>query len=160
MATMTLGGLWHGARWNFIIWGVYQGALLVAQRLWRFVRGDKPTDEKPSAFTRVVSIVIMFQFICLGWLFFRAQRALDIQHLLYQLMLGWGNLPAAWPQARPLVIYAALLVVLEILMYRKTNRYIVQSWPMVARAALYIVLYLCITLGAPNSGRVFIYFQF
>ncbi len=38
MITMALGGLWHGASWHFMVWGIYQGGLLVAQRLW--VRGE------------------------------------------------------------------------------------------------------------------------
>src|SRR6185369_12258774 len=62
MATMTLGGLWHGARWNFVLWGVYHGVLLSVQRLWRFVRGDRPPA---SRLTRILCIFIMFQLVCL-----------------------------------------------------------------------------------------------
>ena len=35
MTTMLLGGLWHGASWNFVIWGALHGGVLVAERLWR-----------------------------------------------------------------------------------------------------------------------------
>jgi D-alanyl-lipoteichoic acid acyltransferase DltB (MBOAT superfamily) len=160
MITMTLGGLWHGARWNFIIWGVYQGALLVAQRVWRFARGDQKEESAGSPLQRAFSIFIMFQFVCLGWLFFRATRALDIQNLLRRLPTGWSQLHLAHDTAQALVNFAGLLVVMETAMYITTNRYVVQRWPMLVRALLYVVIYLSITLGAPESGRLFIYFQF
>ena len=43
MLTMLLGGLWHGASWNFVIWGGYHGALLAVERA---LRGDRPIDEE------------------------------------------------------------------------------------------------------------------
>jgi len=56
--TMVLGGLWHGSRWNFILWGVWHGGLLVVERLLpeRF-QGRRP--------------VVTFILVMLGWLFFR-----------------------------------------------------------------------------------------
>ncbi|MGI8907951.1 MAG: MBOAT family O-acyltransferase [Candidatus Sumerlaeaceae bacterium] len=158
MVTMTLGGLWHGARWNFILWGVYQGLLLVAERVWRLMRGDAP--DKCSPMRRAFAIFVMFQFVCVGWLLFRAERALDIQRLLIGLLHGWDQLYRVVPMLKLLVQFAGLLVVLETVMYITSNRYVMQRWPVVVRFALYVILYLCISMGGPQSGRLFIYFQF
>lgn len=63
MLTMLLGGLWHGASWNFVIWGGYHGALLALERAlglgeprWRLLRAP-----------------ITFALVMIGWVFFRAQ---------------------------------------------------------------------------------------
>jgi D-alanyl-lipoteichoic acid acyltransferase DltB (MBOAT superfamily) len=88
MITMILGGLWHGAAWNFVLWGFYQGALLVVHRLL------EPTLDRlfaaRSAFTRAVSfgfrVFVMFQLTCYGWLLFRAQSFTQIQQMTASLL--------------------------------------------------------------------------
>ncbi|MHC4803829.1 MAG: MBOAT family O-acyltransferase, partial [Planctomycetota bacterium] len=69
MITMLLGGLWHGAATQFIVWGAMHGAGLVVQREWsrRFGRGDRP-----GTVARGVGAVITFYWVCLAWIFFRA----------------------------------------------------------------------------------------
>lgn len=64
MITMSLGGLWHGANWTFMVWGVYHGALLVAYHAMA------PTwDRMPVLVRRIVTFVL----VCIGWVFFRAR---------------------------------------------------------------------------------------
>ena len=67
MATMLLGGLWHGASWNFVIWGALHGSVLAAERLWREFR---PKDWPPLP--AWLGILITFHIVLLGWIFFRA----------------------------------------------------------------------------------------
>jgi len=73
MVTMLLGGLWHGAGWNFIIWGGLHGVYLSINHLWRRWRGG----DKPGAATGVVakglSWIITFPAVILAWVFFRAR---------------------------------------------------------------------------------------
>src|SRR5262249_11112182 len=74
MLTMTLGGLWHGASWNFVIWGVVQGLMLVAHRIFR------DWCELPAGLQRSrrslpgLALLVVFTFlcICLAWVLFRA----------------------------------------------------------------------------------------
>ena len=69
MITMLLGGLWHGAATQFIVWGAMHGVGLVVQREWsrRFGRGDRP-----GTVARGLGAVITFYWVCLAWIFFRA----------------------------------------------------------------------------------------
>lgn len=68
--TMLLGGLWHGAGWNFVIWGGLHGAYLVINHLWRKLRG---TESKPRhTATRILSWSVTFTSVVLAWVFFRA----------------------------------------------------------------------------------------
>ena len=67
MTTMLLGGLWHGASWNFVIWGAIHGGVLVAERLWRRFR--------PAAWPvlpTLAGIVITFHIVTFAWIFFRS----------------------------------------------------------------------------------------
>ncbi|MGJ4928304.1 MBOAT family O-acyltransferase [Bradyrhizobium sp. HKCCYLS2038] len=70
MITMLLGGLWHGAGWNFVIWGGLHGAYLIVNHLWRTLRGS---DGKPRAMVaRLASWALTFASVVLAWVFFRA----------------------------------------------------------------------------------------
>lgn len=82
MATMVLGGLWHGASWNYVIWGALHGGALAVNRAWSRRGETKQTDEakgqkrpKPSTgitFGHVIAIFATFHFVCFAWIFFRA----------------------------------------------------------------------------------------
>jgi D-alanyl-lipoteichoic acid acyltransferase DltB (MBOAT superfamily) len=68
MITMVLGGLWHGASWNFVIWGALHGGALAVTRVWQRARGART----PSALGRAAATFATFHFVCLAWIFFRA----------------------------------------------------------------------------------------
>jgi D-alanyl-lipoteichoic acid acyltransferase DltB (MBOAT superfamily) len=90
MLTMVLGGLWHGASWNFVIWGALHGGALAVNRAWQ--RSRKETSARVPAATayrgvdpqlspppgpslsvqRVIAVVATFHFVCFAWIFFRA----------------------------------------------------------------------------------------
>ena len=53
MLTMALGGLWHGAQWHFMVWGVYQGVLLCGHRLWSRSIGTTASAVTRTASTRL-----------------------------------------------------------------------------------------------------------
>ena len=84
-ATMLLGGLWHGASWNFVIWGALHGAVLAAERLWREFR---PGSWRPLP--AWLGIVLTFNVVCLSWIFFRAASLDDAMTLLRGIADGGG----------------------------------------------------------------------
>jgi D-alanyl-lipoteichoic acid acyltransferase DltB (MBOAT superfamily) len=67
MTTMLLGGLWHGASWNFVIWGGIHGAVLVAERVWRQYR-----PEQWPVLPDWAGIMVTFHIVTLAWIFFRS----------------------------------------------------------------------------------------
>ncbi|MBI3147651.1 MAG: MBOAT family protein [Betaproteobacteria bacterium] len=70
LLTMALGGLWHGAAWTFVVWGVYHGALLAVHRWYR---GLLPTPWKDSQrFGGSLGLALTFLLVMLGWVLFRA----------------------------------------------------------------------------------------
>jgi D-alanyl-lipoteichoic acid acyltransferase DltB (MBOAT superfamily) len=82
MTTMVLGGMWHGASWNFVIWGAYQGGLLCINRLLRGVIEKIPALDSflKSGPGSVIRWVVTMYFVMLGWLIF---RIVDTEKLIY-----------------------------------------------------------------------------
>jgi D-alanyl-lipoteichoic acid acyltransferase DltB (MBOAT superfamily) len=91
LITFTLGGLWHGISWNFLIWGVLHGLALGAVFAWKLRR------KIPSPFwwAKIPGILLTFHFVCFTWIFFRAsslENALAILRSLGSLTWSTENL--------------------------------------------------------------------
>ena len=99
MATMLLGGLWHGANWTFVIWGGLHGAYLVFNHAWHTVRrklGQNP-DQPLSRPMHVLSVAFTFLAVVTAWVVFRAHNFTAAIALL-KAMAGMNGfiLPYAW----------------------------------------------------------------
>src|SRR5579872_1067517 len=99
MITMLLGGLWHGAAWNFVLWGFYQGAALCVYRVWREVVGKQDNVSKGSAgphalgvIRKVLAHAFFLIIVCYGWLLFRAHSFAQIVDYTRLLVTDFGNL--------------------------------------------------------------------
>src|SRR5580698_561511 len=79
MLTMLLGGLWHGASWNFVIWGGYHGLLLSVERV---VWGRK----ERTGWSRIPLGILTFLLVCVGWVFFRAKTFATAMFVLGQMI--------------------------------------------------------------------------
>lgn len=73
MVTFALGGLWHGANWMFVIWGVLHGSALIIHRLWRKMGMRMP---------KAMAWLITFLFVNFAWVFFRATNIDDATRIL------------------------------------------------------------------------------
>src|SRR6195952_465568 len=83
MVTMLLGGLWHGAAWNFVIWGGLHGIYLCVNHLWHRWRGDSPAPTSMAA--RIGCRAITFFAVVIAWVFFRAKTAAGAWQMLGSL---------------------------------------------------------------------------
>ena len=161
MLTMVLGGLWHGAAWNFVAWGFYHGLLLVTHRLLT------PALERAARFATgrlrtpwlLLRIAVMFALTCYGWLLFRAKSFGQIAHMTASLAHPLVGLP--WETALQVAELSAPLVLVQVIQYR-TGRldFMRLPWiPQVARAAVYsLLVYFTVFHGA--APKAFVYFQF
>ena len=109
MITMLLGGLWHGAGWNFVFWGGLHGAYLCINNAWRLLAGRLP--EAPAGLEvpiRIGSWALTFVAVVFGWVFFRAttfSSALHVCEAMLRLDSSRYGLSFApvWPES-PLLI--------------------------------------------------------
>jgi D-alanyl-lipoteichoic acid acyltransferase DltB (MBOAT superfamily) len=69
MATMVLGGIWHGASWTFVLWGALHGSVLAVERVWMSIR-PRWLPRTPA----LIGVIVTFNVVCLGWIFFRAEN--------------------------------------------------------------------------------------
>jgi D-alanyl-lipoteichoic acid acyltransferase DltB (MBOAT superfamily) len=93
MITMLLGGLWHGASWNFVIWGFLHGLALALTRAYQ--RSRKPAGEAPL-WKRALMVVLTFHYVCFAWIFFKASTfagAVEVLKGLGHFSFGILNLP-------------------------------------------------------------------
>jgi alginate O-acetyltransferase complex protein AlgI len=151
--TMALGGLWHGANWTFVVWGVYQGLLLSGHKL---AVHCKLTKLVPG----VLAWFITFNAVCVGWVFFRASSFAQAWHYLGAMATPthWVGLKTIEGGVKALVLAVGFLVVHAL--YRRFNHVSVPVPVLVAgkTVAYGLLFYLCLTLQ--NSPQSFIYFQF
>jgi len=157
MITMLLGGLWHGAAWNFILWGGYQGGLLIVNGLF------KPLQLKgwPAMLSRALATIVFFQFVCYGWLLFRAKSFDQIRAFTAELLTGSQAFAAT--VARPplaTLLGVAVLCLYDFAAYRSGRATFYRAWPMPVRAGLYATLIFLTLMGMANARSAFIYFQF
>lgn len=158
MLTMLLGGLWHGAAWNYVLWGIYHGAILGFHRVLVAKRGPA-RDGQLAALFKMAGFGLITLY---GWLLFRARSFEQVENYTWILLTGKGGLLIE--TARPAisaVVGVALLVAWEITQYRKGgDATFYRRWPSVI-VGLCIALMLFLTLmGTSNEPAQFIYFQF
>ena len=153
MLTMLLGGLWHGASWNFVIWGGYHGALLSLERVFR---GNRPVREDWS-WLYPVKALVTFALVMISWVFFRAADLPQSLQVLRQMFRGHGHsLLANWHIE--LMLIALVLAVVE----EKFDWFErVLNAPMLAYAsALALMLFCIVVFGVIDASIPFVYFQF
>src|SRR5438067_4641290 len=87
LLTMLLGGLWHGAAWKFIAWGALHGGGLAVERMLEPWLGRRA--QSPAA--KLVATLVVFHFVCLAWIFFRAEDFAVARLFIAGLASGWGE---------------------------------------------------------------------
>lgn len=168
--TMILGGLWHGAAWNFVIWGAYHGLLLGIYRSFGTYKTSSHTSTS-SLWVYMTKAFFMFQLTCLGWIFFRAQSIDHIGIIFSRILTSSWEISQSVAMFSNVLFFSALPI---LVMAIETNRELRPSWfskntllkylqishlPYPAKNIVYGALaYLFCLYGAKSQS--FIYFQF
>jgi alginate O-acetyltransferase complex protein AlgI len=155
---MLLIGVWHGAGWTFVVFGVIHGAALAVERLARVRRrstGRPPVPVRPLG--RIARWAVTFHVVALGWVFFRADSVASAFEILGRLVT-----PGGFERISP---WVAVMVVASLgaqfVPGRLTARFkrLTTLRPVLQAALLGVVLLLVDTLG-PVGVSPFIYFRF
>lgn len=157
-ATMFLSGLWHGAAWNFVLWGLYHGLLLLVHALWSGREGAGRLMARLGGVGAVLSWALTFALVVVGWVLFRVDSLHDAGVILGRMLTATrGGLPSAM-QALFFAGVAAFLL-LSALARRGRWRERIDANPSAALLLYGAALLATLTLGA-EGGPQFIYFQF
>lgn len=152
MLTMLLGGLWHGAAWNFVIWGGLHGSGLAFHRRWR----DRPVRWK--RLRALAGWLLTLGFVLLAWIFFRAEslgRALEFLRTCV-------TFESPGTQVAPLILLAALPVLAGVHWLSWRHRWLERVAGLRPAAfALALGIGFAVAVALVHQGhRPFIYFQF
>jgi alginate O-acetyltransferase complex protein AlgI len=164
LITMLLGGLWHGAAWNYVAWGTYHGLLLVGHRIVKPLLDAWviPTGRMSSAIWFAFRWFSFFLMSCAGWLLFRAES-------MHQVWVQMSALITA-PMSRKilssetdllaLLVCAVALFSVELVQEQTHDRFWVFRLNFGCRAVVYASLMLSFIIYGNFSSASFIYFQF
>jgi alginate O-acetyltransferase complex protein AlgI len=157
MATMLIGGLWHGANWTFVVWGGLHGLGLALDKL-RMEVLKRDAEDHGGPLEQAVGWAATFLFVLVGWVFFRAPTFADAWVVLRKLAFldlagaRWVFVPAVVALTIGVVLHLAVLLRRErelLLDFRQP-----MAWVGVAAGLLLVLLF------APFNSNPFIYFQF
>jgi len=160
IATMLIGGLWHGAAWHFVVWGGLHGVALAVERI---VTGrtvsSHDAGEAPRGLRRVLSIVLTFHGVCLLWVLFRADSLSAAAAFLSGLGGTWALPPLEWAVVALFALVSMLA--LDLHSWRTDAELPVHAqWPAWVQGAVLAGLLTAISFIGTQNARPFIYFQF
>lgn len=188
LLTMVLGGLWHGAAWHFVVWGLWHGLGLLGHRIWESARpgrtalavpedhgaGWKPAPQSlhqtaaqamhqaaPQAAYRTswVAWLLTISFVFYGWLLFRAP-SLARAWVMTKALGDWSSPVWLRSYGVSLVAFTAPLVAMQVWQARRGDLLVALTLPGWARALLQGALLVGVLLFWEKGATPFIYFQF
>ena len=160
MLTMALGGLWHGAKWPVILWGIYHGVLLVSERIIQD-RIRLPAVLPGVLRTFLLRLMMMF-FIVISFTIFRSESIGQVGSLL-AVMFGFTESEVSvlsWDMTFQIAILASLaLITVQWIWNRKQIIKVIENSNFLLRG---LGLAACVILIVLSTGQSdgFIYFQF
>jgi alginate O-acetyltransferase complex protein AlgI len=165
LLVMGVAGLWHGAGWTFVLWGLIHGGYLVVQR---FIPSERiqaclpVPDRYRSNVYQTIGVAVMFNLVVLAWIPFRAKDLSTTMDMFRAIVFFDGA--GAWVSQAPWLGFIGFLFGLHVLeRWVKENRSrALEFWssvPSVGRGAVYAGLALLV-LAYSGPSQSFIYFRF
>lgn len=159
MITMVLGGLWHGAAWNFILWGFFHGVVLSVHRA--ISRGTKRNNSKTSILSALTKTSLFFIITCYGWLIFRSPSLEKVLALSSTLIFDFGNLNFGATRPRlAALIGLPVFFIIEFVEYANNGKNFYISLPVPIWTAFYACIIFGLVIGLSTGATHFIYFNF
>jgi D-alanyl-lipoteichoic acid acyltransferase DltB (MBOAT superfamily) len=163
MTTFFISGIWHGASWTFVIWGLLHGSALVIEALTTKFR-KKHTKAIPKWIYSAVCLAFTFSFVSFTYIFFRAQTLSDAFYIVRHLVAkgSWAAVLGTWTHQQ-LLHAVGVIAILQLVEYGQRHISIQEfllkpwwcRWPL-----YYSTLYTMLIYGQWFVTRQFIYFQF
>ncbi len=159
MITMVLGGLWHGAAWNYLAWGFYHGCLIIATHVFSNISFLQNFIHSKRLWIKLLKWAMTIYLMLVGWIIFRAENIDSAFNLVMNL-----HQPDSLPVSSPIVwligqLTIAAFIAMHVLDY-SVIRYEekIESRPVVLLVLLIFLQFFCFSIGTPDQA--FIYFQF
>lgn len=161
--TMLLGGLWHGASWNFVIWGSVHGAALCCHK-WYQTHIGHDKRYHPSGWRRIGAILLTFHVVCFSWLFFAGALFEASFNMLKQIFTNFQpqlitQFVAGYPEVTALMVLGFVLHFLPSRLNERATALIGRA-PLWANALLLVAMIIWVVQVKGSEVQPFIYFKF
>ena len=162
MLTMILGGLWHGASYTFVFWGLLHGLALCVHKMYMSFRKNK----NPTIFGTIISTIVTYVFVCVCWVFFRADGFKVAIDVLTKMFVWSGGITHIFSWT---IFSVVVLVAGHIMAYIKSHReklsvvngyYPLLNLNKISHMIIFFTVILFIVCTAYTNSNPFIYFQF
>lgn len=157
MITMLLGGLWHGASWNFVIWGGLHGIYLAAHK---FFSKGKTEYDPITRLKDIPKVLLTFVLVAFTWLFFRATSWESTQQI-FSVIFDWQASEYTHIFTQILFSYFILTFALDIIENRFGHTFVLRFKSLSTRLGILLSLFIVTLIYIFQSKPLpFIYFQF
>ncbi|MBX7093080.1 MAG: MBOAT family protein [Flavobacteriales bacterium] len=158
--TMTIAGLWHGAAWNYVLWGISIGLLLISERILKsFIK-----KEYNNSIAKPIQVFIVFQIITLTWVLFRSEtwdQILYIYHKMLSQPIVGGISIKDTSIFVSMILMTGIMVMFEFFFLRKRSIYSLNPIKHPVQSLSFIVTFTMLLIWfSVSDGDQFIYFQF
>lgn len=183
--TLLLSGLWHGASWTFLIWGILNGLYLIFGNITKTLRSrmvDLLRISRFTSFHRWLRIGATFTLVCFGWIFFRAKNLDDASYIITHLFSGiptfFSNFiininalntgkgllkPLYLGRPQEFIIVLSVVTFLELMQLwqrQRESKYLLLPRLIWTRWVVYYIFIIIIVFSGNFTKQQFIYFQF
>jgi D-alanyl-lipoteichoic acid acyltransferase DltB (MBOAT superfamily) len=157
--TMVIGGLWHGAAWNFILWGFFHGIILILYKILE--KGNEylnPWNKENNYFLVFLKIALMLFLTLFGWMIFRSTSLSEIIYFIKNT--GFSFSETSFSFIKAIGFYFLPLAIIQFLQYFKKDLLFITKLPVASVAVVYTIMLIWIIVFHSGNSIEFIYFQF
>ena len=158
MLTMVLGGLWHGASWNFVLWGALHGVGLAFDKFWLSLKISK------TWLMQALGRIVTFNFVCFCWIFFRS-RSFESSWIILGRIFNEFKAPLFWQWIDGYRVVASLILI-GYLMHWTPQRFslgfesMLRKVPVLVQSTILAIVIWILFQARSADIQPFIYFQF
>lgn len=161
MMVFILSGLWHGANWTFIIWGMVHGLLYISgagfNALFTYKRPDHPII---NATVNIAAGLKTFLYVTLVWVFFRATDLTQVENIFHALLNNGSIQGIDLGISKSILIFVSIFLLIEYLLHQNRFDIWCELKPVAVRWGIYSFLIFSIIAFSSVESYPFIYFQF
>ncbi len=165
LITMLLGGLWHGAGWTFVAWGALHGVGISATRAWQRFRAQSYPYSQEAQWSAsrfvgsFIGLFFTFHFVCLAWVFFRAQTFGQAWAVLRGIAAGSAGTANITPLIWGVLALGAVTHFIPNKLITRGGELYARS-PAILQACVFFAAIVGVRLAARTEIVPFVYFQF
>ncbi len=159
---MVLAGLWHGSSVRFLLWGIYNGLLVVGYRLLQPALRKIPLPRKPLLrdVWFVIRVILFFHLVCFGIILFKTKSVAQALQMLQALFLNFSFDLSSAMMLYKVAFFCLPLLAIQLLQFSKDDLLAVLKINPWLRGLIYFYLFHLMMVFAFTGGNQFIYFQF